>query len=725
MLKGRTIQTVLTVSSGFVIVGLVGATVFVGQQQGWLTQLERWVMNTTGGSANLSRKPTDEKSEVLPLALLPMEERLPRLEELANGAPSYERSRARLILASDWIQQGEGGRAIRTLDGLELDYPLLGPWVLLKRARAYELTNDLNRSRDTLQKLLESYPESLAVGEALYNLGRYDEEYWERAIAEHPQHPLTHQLVREKLEGNRDQPELLLFLAHNTPDSERMSEIRDYLVQRFSDQLTPEDWEVIGFGYWQQWEYGKAASAYSRAPRTPETLFRTARGREIAGNNIAARIDYQQLVSEFPDSREAGQALLRLAASSPPQEAIAFLDQAIANYPDHAAEALINKANILEQQGARTSAAQARQSVLSQHPQSEAASRYRWERAKAFSSQGNYIEAWRWARPIAINTPNSSLAPRAAFWVGKWASRVNRTEDAESAYQYVLEQHPESYYAWRSAVLLGWDVGDFTTVRPKNPEIVTPAFYPHPPAGSEAFRELYQLGQYNDAWKLWQAEIGNRRDKTVDEQFTQGLILQTQGKYLDGINAIWNLTQRNAPEEREEWQALRQESIYWETLFPLPYSELILEWSEARTLNPFLVFSLIRQESRFEKEIRSSAGALGLMQVMPDTGRWIAEQISLENYSLINPADNIKLGTWYLDYTHQRYNNNSLLAIASYNAGPGNVNQWVQRYGFDDPDVFVEQIPFPETKGYVESVFSNYWNYLRIYNPEIAQLMQR
>jgi len=81
----------------------------------------------------------------------------------------------------------------------------------------------------------------------------------------------------------------------------------------------------------------------------------------------------------------------------------------------------------------------------------------------------------------------------------------------------------------------------------------------------------------------------------------------------------------------------------------------------------------------------------------------------------------IKLGTWYLDYTHQEYSGNSMLAIASYNAGPGAVGDWVAKAGSQDPDVFVENIPYSETKGYVKSVFENYWNYLRLYNPDVAQ----
>jgi soluble lytic murein transglycosylase len=73
------------------------------------------------------------------------------------------------------------------------------------------------------------------------------------------------------------------------------------------------------------------------------------------------------------------------------------------------------------------------------------------------------------------------------------------------------------------------------------------------------------------------------------------------------------------------------------------------------------------------------------------------------------------LGTSYLAHTHNLWDNNSLLAIASYNAGPGAVADWVKRFSLDDLDTFVEQIPYPETRNYIETVFGNYWNYLQLY----------
>ncbi|MFM8305808.1 MAG: lytic transglycosylase domain-containing protein, partial [Microcystis aeruginosa] len=311
------------------------------------------------------------------------------------------------------------------------------------------------------------------------------------------------------------------------------------------------------------------------------------------------------------------------------------------------------------------------------------------------------------------------------FWVGKWAQKLGKNQEAKQAFTYTISRHPHSYYAWRSAVLLGWDVGDFTTVRSYNPTTVKPATRNDTPAGSEAFKELYRIGEDTDAWNLFQAEIVDPWNLTVDEQFNLGVYKLSRNQNLEGINLIWRLRERDTPEEREAWKVLRQNDKYWHALFPFPYYDTILEWSKDRQLNPLLVTALIRQESRFEKEIRSPVGAVGLMQIMPDTGKYIAGNTGNKSYSLTNPEDNIMMGTWYLDYTHGKFAGNSLFAVASSTAGPGAVSKWRQRFDFSATDEFVENIPFRETKGYIESVFGNYWNYLQIYNPEIQEQMKR
>ena len=113
-------------------------------------------------------------------------------------------------------------------------------------------------------------------------------------------------------------------------------------------------------------------------------------------------------------------------------------------------------------------------------------------------------------------------------------------------------------------------------------------------------------------------------------------------------------------------------------LLPLDYRDEILEWSTVNDLEPALVAAVIRYESSFRPQVISPAGAIGLMQIMPETGAWIAEQLDLSSYSvadLESPTSNIRLGTWYLRYLIDRFSRIDS-ALMAYNAGPTNADRW-------------------------------------------------
>lgn len=220
---------------------------------------------------------------------------------------------------------------------------------------------------------------------------------------------------------------------------------------------------------------------------------------------------------------------MQLAKMAERKEALTYLDQVINRFPDQAGAALVEKAAILEALQSKKSAAEARQLLLDQYGDSDAAAEYRWQMALAKAAAKDYQGAWQWAQTIPIRNPRNILAPRAGFWIGKWATQLGRKNDAKAAFEYVLSQFPQSYYAWRSAAILGLDVGNFNTVRQLNPEVVPPQRAALP-AGSTTLQELYQLGQDQDAWTLWQAEFQNYMQPTVAEQFTDGLMHLARGK---------------------------------------------------------------------------------------------------------------------------------------------------------------------------------------------------
>ncbi len=663
----------------------------------------------------------NQPSQVLPLATATIEKRQATLQTIAeSNEKSLDRARAKYLLAMDALQQYEGGEALNYLKNLEKEYPILAPYILLRRGRAYELTNEMEKAQKTWLELIEKYPDSLVVAEALYKLGSFDVQYWEQAISKYPQHPRTQELAYEILKKDLSRQDLLLLLAQYN-STYRGNEAREVLITKYKDKLTPEQWQIIADGYWENGLYDKAALSYQKAPVSGQNLYRKARSFQVTDKKKEAITSYKELISKFSSGKETALGYQRLASLLSGDEALNYLNQALSKFPEEAPEILAQKFSILTNLKRIKEAQQVTQLLLDKYPNSEPAANYRWQIAKNFANNQDYISAWQWAKEIIVNNPDSDVAPKAGFWIGKWATNLKQIPQAKESFEYVIANYPQSYYAWRSAVQLGWNVGDFKTVRQLTPDVIKAETRPLLPAGSVMFQELYLIGEDQDAITLFNAEIGNKKELTVPEQFTEGILQQLQGNNLKGINLIWSLKKKDDPQALKEWQMLRKSPEYWYGLFPFPYEDIILNWSKERQLNPLLVTSLIRQESRFEPQIKSPVGATGLMQVMPDTAKEIAQRINLKDYSLTNPEDNVKLGTWYLDYTHKVYDNNSLLAIASYNAGPGNVSNWLKKYKLDDLDVFVENIPFAETKGYVETVFGNYWNYLRLYNPEISQ----
>ena len=143
--------------------------------------------------------------------------------------------------------------------------------------------------------------------------------------------------------------------------------------------------------------------------------------------------------------------------------------------------------------------------------------------------------------------------------------------------------------------------------------------------------------------------------------------------------------------------------------FPLSYSEIITQYSGKTGLDPVWIFALIRQESMFMADVGSPAGALGVMQIMPATGKRIASMLGEpfpHRFLLLSPENNIRFGTFYLRKRLQELQDNPVLASAAYNAGIGRVRSWLPEEGSIPADIWVETIPFFETRNYIEMILT-------------------
>ncbi|MEG0874110.1 MAG: lytic transglycosylase domain-containing protein [Clostridiales bacterium] len=154
-----------------------------------------------------------------------------------------------------------------------------------------------------------------------------------------------------------------------------------------------------------------------------------------------------------------------------------------------------------------------------------------------------------------------------------------------------------------------------------------------------------------------------------------------------------------------------------ERAYPRPHSYTVATYCNEYTVDSNLVYAIMKQESNFEPTAVSQKGALGLMQLMPETAQWCAGKIGIEykEDKLDKPSYNLKISIWYISYLNSIFKNDTTKVIAAYNGGYGNVLSWVKDGVWDGTLADAHSIPFGETAHYVQAVSDNLKNYQKIY----------
>jgi soluble lytic murein transglycosylase len=297
------------------------------------------------------------------------------------------------------------------------------------------------------------------------------------------------------------------------------------------------------------------------------------------------------------------------------------------------------------------------------------------------------------------NARRPASRQQAAYWAALARERGGDPERARAHLQTAWEDDPLSFYGVLAGERL--DVPILPGNLPAGPA-------PAPGLGRELENALLRLRVHqvvptNGSFAL-------ELDRLQDHFFQRG-----DGAYdlaealIEGGFPIQGVVLGREIHRREGAWNLRLLRI----VHPFPYRDTIVREARARGLDPFFVAGLIRQESLFHNSIRSSAGAVGLMQLMPGTAQEVARSMGIRYSaaSLADPDYNVRLGTQYLASMIRRYDGRAQDALSAYNAGPTRINQWRQRPESRDRDVFVEHIPFRETRHYVKVV----QQYARVY----------
>jgi soluble lytic murein transglycosylase len=333
--------------------------------------------------------------------------------------------------------------------------------------------------------------------------------------------------------------------------------------------------------------------------------------------------------------------------------------------------------------------------------------------------------------PIA-DVPSGAQA-RAAYFRGRVAQLAGEPDDARARYEGLVAEQPLSYYmllayarlrsmnegAASSAMqagVSGEPPGPFLTH--DHPELATPAF--------ARFVALLEVGEVEAA----------RREAAAAGWTAEG----ADAEVLWTI--AWLYDRAGAPEVghafargrlfdyRAHWPAGRWR-LPWQTAYPRPWDDLVQRESEAATIPVALTWAIMREESAFDPDAHSPANAQGLMQLMAPTARMLTRGTGLviDDTTLHRPDVSISLGARYLGNLRVSFASNPALAIAAYNGGSGAVRRWLAERASDDFDVFVERIPFDETRGYIKRVLASEAAYAFLYAPkgldEVLALPQR
>jgi soluble lytic murein transglycosylase len=270
------------------------------------------------------------------------------------------------------------------------------------------------------------------------------------------------------------------------------------------------------------------------------------------------------------------------------------------------------------------------------------------------------------------------------YWRGRALEALGRPDEARSSYLQIAD--PRSYYGFLAADRTGTDYQFDHHPLSFISQDLTPI--ENIPAIERA-RELRALNRLVEARCEWNFAL---------RKFDNSQLLKAAQLAYD-----WNWHDRAI--------ATLAQAKYWDDLekrFPLAHRKLVINYARKQQINPAWVFAIIRQESAFTKDARSNAGALGLMQLLPRTARRIARtlQLRFRSNDLFDAETNVRLGINYLKKVKDVFKGNNVLATAAYNAGDSHVRQWLPKNGILPADVWVETVPFGETRDYLKRVMT-------------------
>jgi soluble lytic murein transglycosylase len=437
-----------------------------------------------------------------------------------------------------------------------------------------------------------------------------------------------------------------------------------------------------------------------------------------AGRYDAAKATVTRALSSLPPERRRPW-LLELARLQKRQSrdlALATLDKLAREYPksQEAAEALLQKGRLLEEASRVPEAQVVYQQLAGGYPDEAEAGAALWRLGWLAWFRGAHAEAAAsWTRILAIRG-GQTYREATVYWLGRADQLRGEAELASQRFARLQGDAPRSYYG----ILAAQRSGRQAPMSPSSPPPALPA---------DPLEPLQADAGYARVEALRGVGLGSFADEEMVEMTRRAL---GDSKLLYALSAAYVQASRYHLALRilrRHFHSLARTGVdtpraFWELVYPIGWRSELTEAASRAAIDPLLVAAVVREESSFYPQARSRVGARGLMQLMPETARPLAQarRLALNNAELLDdPATNLELGSVYLAGLLREFGD-ARLAVAAYNAGPARVREWWGTRRSDDLEVWVEQIPFDETRAFVRRVMLSWDEYRRLYGPAAA-----
>ncbi|MGB9700049.1 MAG: tetratricopeptide repeat protein [Thermodesulfobacteriota bacterium] len=628
--------------------------------------------------------------------------------------------------AESWRNAGENQKSLETYQRLISSYPasLCTPLAELKMAEIYLQLKEYAHAKDICRRLLSRNLNRDQAPAALFLLAQAEEglQEWVKAIQTYQEIWLKYPLHN--------------LAAQAQEKWEKIARVKKIKIEKFSPALLVPR----ALHFYRARLYEKALKELEKIPGLSPTKFPPKYNGESWIDDFyfhrgmclfylkqyPKAKDIFQLVAHNSRNETIGQrswlwmvrSLFRAGWKEQALSTISRFKNIFATSP-FLDQILYLQAQILEDQGDTAQAISLYQEIGEKFPQSSLRFQALWQAGWLFFKNQDWLKANQvWEQLQAMN-PNSPWIEKTYYWIGRAWQEMQEEERAENIFQYLRQNFPASYYS-----LLSAKKGNLSEINAlfsapleeKNlPSFLEKYNGPSAPINLEKGKALARFGLPGDAIsELAAAEEKGKISLEIQKEIAR--VYREIGEYARSTLLI-RKNFRLRPLGDNIPQAER--SVY---LLAYPTGNLfwINYYAQIRNLDPALVCALILEESRFQQEALSVAGARGLMQILPTTGQQIARQLGLpffEEKLLFEPDFNLRLGTWYLAHLLQEFSGKLPLALAAYNAGPQAVKEWASRLKNFRDDEFIESIPYIETRNYVIRVLNSFQAYRFLYRP--------